>query len=294
MIREVVSTIRSSGAAAAADHQTNSKVHHSHHPPPPPSSRDRCRPRRRPPRQIAATRASSRVGEPRRTSSSISTSTTSTTSTSSTRERRNLPDAAVSDAPDARLEPSRRAAPRQQQHMHQQQQHHHQQQHQRETVQCDSSAEALAERRAAPRTPRRGRSDERSVRRPRAASPAVSRESGAAACAQQPPRQRRAAATAAQLITAIGGFFHTHTHYPVLVLKCSSKKTLYFVVIRPAATLASPSRRLAALARRSLARSPDFLLPRDPPRRHPRLTLPPPRCPRSPLARPLARLSTSS
>ena len=45
----------------------------------------------------------------------------------------------------------------------------------------------------------------------------------------------------------------------------------------PAATLASPSRRLAALARRSLARSPDFLLPRDPPRRHPRPTLPPPR-----------------
>ena len=75
-----------------------------------------------------------------------------------------------------------------------------------------SSAEALAERCAAPRTPRRGRSDERSVRRPRAASPAVSRESGAAACAQQPPRQRRAAATSAQLVTAIGGFTHTHTH----------------------------------------------------------------------------------
>ena len=65
------------------------KVHHSLQPPPPPSSRHRCRSRRRPPRQIPATRAVSRVAEPRRTSSSISTSSTSSTSSSSsTRERR--------------------------------------------------------------------------------------------------------------------------------------------------------------------------------------------------------------
>jgi len=81
-------------------------------------------------------------------------------------------------------------------------------------VQYEAPAEALADPRAAPRTPRRGRSDERSVRRPRAASPAVSRESGAAACAQQPPRQRRAAATAAQPITAIGGFTHASHRHP--------------------------------------------------------------------------------
>ena len=65
------------------------KVHHSLQPPPPPSSRHRCRSRRRPPRQIPATRAVSRVAEPRRTSSSISTiSTSSSSSSSSTRERR--------------------------------------------------------------------------------------------------------------------------------------------------------------------------------------------------------------
>ena len=39
------------------------------------ASRDRCRPRRRPPRQMPATPAASRVGEPSRTSSSICTST---------------------------------------------------------------------------------------------------------------------------------------------------------------------------------------------------------------------------
>ena len=65
------------------------------------------------------------------------------------------------------------------------------------TERGSAGAEALAERRAAPRTPRCGPSDERSVRRRRAASPAVSRESGATTCAQPPPRQRRAAATSA-------------------------------------------------------------------------------------------------
>ena len=45
--------------------------HHSLQPPPPPSSRHRCRPRRRPPRQMPATRASSRVGEPRRGISTV-------------------------------------------------------------------------------------------------------------------------------------------------------------------------------------------------------------------------------
>ena len=60
-----------------------------------------------------------------------------------------------------------------------------------------AGAEALAELRAAPRTPRCGPSYEHTVRQRRAASPAASRESSAAGCAQQPPRQRRAAATSA-------------------------------------------------------------------------------------------------
>ena len=63
-------------------------------------------------------------------------------------------------------------------------------------VQYEAPAEALADPRAAPRTPRRGWSDERCACWRRAAVPVVARESGAAACAQQQPRQRRAVATA--------------------------------------------------------------------------------------------------
>ena len=166
-----------------------------------PRRRHRSRPRRRPPRQIAATRASSRVGEPRHTSSSICTSSSSSTTSSTTIERsaparRRPPCQTLATRASSPIAEPRRAS----------------------SSICTSSIRpspppAATERGSAgaEALPGRGRSDERSLRRRRAASPAVSRESDAAACAQQPPRQRRAAATSAQLITAIGGS-HTPRH----------------------------------------------------------------------------------